>query len=298
MKNILTIVFKLTLSCLVAGFVMGSFYIMTSKAKKHNEHVNEEKVMYSLLGYKDAAKVPDSLKLYELYRYVVSGPGGKFIGYLIPAGDGRDAGYSFVSLDLTGKLAGLKEVSLSREKAMDRDSRDKAVKAALGTGKDILYADKTIITCENSSRKAYLVTGRFPGFKNFVSVMLALKPDFSIEGLAVLEHEEDPGLGAEIEKDYFKNQFIDKSFETLRTLDVVKEPIPEKYLKALENRLQKDDTDKIRQQFKDHAIYALTGATISSRSVTNGVRGIVQKFAYRLDILDKVLQEQKIAVPF
>ncbi len=52
MKNIITIVFRLTLSCLVAGFIMGTpFFIMTSKAKKQNEHVNEEKVMYSLLGY-------------------------------------------------------------------------------------------------------------------------------------------------------------------------------------------------------------------------------------------------------
>jgi len=298
MKDIVTIIFRLTLSCLVAGFIMGTFFILTSKAKKHNEHVNEEKVMYSLLGYKDASEIPDSLKFYELYRYVVSGPGGKFIGYLVPTGGGKDGGHSFVSLDLTGKLADIKKVSISSENAMDKDSRDKAIAAALGSGKDILYADKTIIVSENAGRNAYLVTGKFPGFKNFVSVMLALKPDFSVQGLAILEHEEDPGLGAEIEKDYFKNQFIDKSFETLKTLDVVKEPIPEKYLKALENRMQKDEAEKIRRQFKNHDIYALTGATISSRSVTNGVRGIVQKFAYRLNILDTVLKEQKIVVPF
>ena len=45
MKNIFTIIIRLTLSCLVAAFVMGLFFVLTSKAKKHNEHVNEEKTM-------------------------------------------------------------------------------------------------------------------------------------------------------------------------------------------------------------------------------------------------------------
>ena len=298
MKNIITIILRLTLSCLVAGFVMGCFFILTSNAKKHNEHMNEEKVMYSLLGYSDASKVPSSLKLCEIYRYLVSAPQGKLIGYLVPTGDGKDAGHAFITLELAGTFADLKKVDISDEAVKDKDSRDKALAAALGSGKDLIYADKTIVVTENGNRTAYLVTGKFPGFKNFVSVMLALKPDFLVRGLAILEHEEDPGLGAEIEKDYFKNQFIDKSFATLKTLDVVKEPIPEQYLKGLERRVSQDESDKVLEQFKDHAIYALTGATISSRSVTNGVKGVVQKFAYRLNILDTVVKEQKIAVPF
>jgi Na+-translocating ferredoxin:NAD+ oxidoreductase subunit G len=298
MKNIITIIVRLTLSCLIAAFVIGLFFVLTSKAKKHNEHVNEEKVMYSLLGYKGNARVPENLKLYGVYRYVVSDPKGKSIGYLVPTGQGEKAAFSFINIDLDGNLIEQKQVTISQEDAAERESRDKAIQVALGSGKELTYADKTIIVTENGSRIAYLVTGKFPGFKTFISAMLALKPDFGVRGLAILEHEEDPGLGAEIEKDYFKNQFVGKSFDTLRNLDVVKEPIPEEYLKALENRLQKEDETKMREQFKDHAIYALTGATISSRSVTNGVKGTVKKFAYRLNILDKVLKDQKIAVPF
>jgi electron transport complex protein RnfG len=298
MKNIITIIIRLTLSCLVAAFVMGLFFVLTSKAKKHNEHVNEEKVMYSLLGYKGDARAPESLKLHEVYRYVVSAPKGKSIGYLVPTGQGEAASFSFINLDLDGKLIEQKQVAVTVVDVAEKESRNKAIQAVLGPGQEITYADKTIIATENGNRIAYLVTGKFPGFKTFISAMLALKPDFSVRGLAILEHEEDPGLGAEIEKDYFKNQFVDKSFETLKTLDVVKEPLPEEYLKALENRLEKEEAAKIRAQFKDHAIYALTGATISSRSVNNGVKGTVKKFAYRLNILDKVLNEQKIAVPF
>jgi Na+-translocating ferredoxin:NAD+ oxidoreductase subunit G len=298
MKNIITIIIRLTLSCLAAAFVMGLFFVLTSKAKKHNEHVNEEKVMYSLLGYKGDTRAPDSLKLHQVFRYVVSDPKGKSIGYLVPTGQNETASFSFINIDLDGKIIEQKQVAVTAVDAAEKESRDKAILAVLGSGKDIAYADKTIIATENGNRIAYLVTGKFSGFKTFISAMLALKPDFSVRGLAILEHEEDPGLGAEIEKDYFKNQFIGKSFETLKTLDVVKEPIPEEYLKALEGRLEKEEAAKIRAQFKDHAIYALTGATISSRSVNNGVKGTVKKFVYRLNILDKVLKEQKIAVPF
>ena len=155
MKEIITIVIRLTVSCLVAGLVMGSFFILTSKAKKHNAHVNEEKVIYSLLGYQNSAKVPESMKLYDLYRYVVSGPDGKFIGYLIPTGNGKEAGHLFVSLDLSGNLADQKQVSIKSEEAMDEENRDKAIVAALGSGKDILLADKTIIVyCASGGRSA------------------------------------------------------------------------------------------------------------------------------------------------
>ena len=52
MKEIITIVVRLTLTCLLAATVMGLCFIFTSNAKKHNEHVKEQKVMYELLGYK------------------------------------------------------------------------------------------------------------------------------------------------------------------------------------------------------------------------------------------------------
>ena len=52
MKDILSIVIRLTVSCLLAASVMGICFIFTSNAKKHNEHVKEQQVMYELLGYK------------------------------------------------------------------------------------------------------------------------------------------------------------------------------------------------------------------------------------------------------
>ncbi|MDZ7697808.1 MAG: hypothetical protein U5R49_13095 [Deltaproteobacteria bacterium] len=51
MKEIIRITVALTISCLMAGLLMGSVFIITDKAKKHNEQVNEHRTMLQLIGY-------------------------------------------------------------------------------------------------------------------------------------------------------------------------------------------------------------------------------------------------------
>jgi electron transport complex protein RnfG len=290
----MTIIIRLTLSCMLAATVMGAAFLVTNKAKKHNEHVNEQNVRYALLGYSQEKPIPESMTLHEIYRYIVSDVNGQSIGYLLPGKDGL----IFVTIDMAGKIVENKPVQIDEAKIREKEERDKVIREIVGGGKDVSFADQTIVVTENGKRKAYLLDGKFTGFKTFIGVMLALDPQFSLLGLEILEHEEDPGLGAEIEQDYFRNQFKGKSFENLKGLDVVKEPLPDAYFQALEGNVAESDAAAILKQYVDHDIYALTGATISSRAVSNGVKGIVKKFAYRLNILDAVLADEKIAVAF
>jgi H+/Na+-translocating ferredoxin:NAD+ oxidoreductase subunit G len=298
MKEIITIVVRLTLSCLLAATVMGLCFIFTSNAKKHNEHVKEQKVMLQLLGYKGDVKVPETVAMHEVYRYVISGNDMQSIGYLLPEGHGETSGFVFVNIDLDGKMIENKPVELAEKDALEAELRDKAVQDTVGAGYTVVYADKTIVVTDNGARIAYLLGGKFQGFKTFINVMLAVDPNFAMVGFEVLEHEEDPGLGAEIEQDYFKNQLKGKPFEAMKTIDVVKAPIPSDYLKALNGKLTDEETLAFREKYKSKDVYALTGATISTKAVTNGVKGIVTKFAYRINVLDKVLQEQQLAVSF
>lgn len=293
MKDILTIVMRLTLSCILAATVMGAAFLTTNKAKKHNEHVNEQKVRFALLGYSDQKPIPESMALQAIYRYIISDANSQAIGYLLPAKEG----FIFVTLDMEGEILDKKEVQVEETRIAEKEERDKIIRE-LAEGKDVLFADQTVVVTDNGKRVAYLLDGKFTGFKTFIGVMLALDPQFSLLGLEILEHEEDPGLGAEIEQDYFKNQFKNRTFENLRGLDVVKEPLPDNYFQALEGNIAETEAAAILKQYLDHDIYALTGATISSRAVNNGVKGIVKKFAYRLNILDTALAEQKIAVAF
>ncbi|MHB8148629.1 MAG: FMN-binding protein [Desulfobulbia bacterium] len=298
MKDILTIIFRLTVACLLAGLVMGTAFIATNKAKKHNIHVNEQKVMLSLLGYSEKNPAPDSVAMHEMYRYLVGEGEELTMGYLLPLQDGT---FSFVTIDLAGTFVAQTPVALVAEKATEEGERTQAVGAAIGADKLLRYADQTIVVTDNGKRMAYLLPGRFPGFKTFIGAMLALDQDFTIRGLEIMEHEEDPGLGAEIDQEYFKNQFKGKPLETVKKLEVKKTPLPEEYLKALEagkSGLGAEEVARIQEQYQDDDIYALTGATISSSAVTNGVKAMVKKFAYRLAILDRVLAEQHIATPF
>jgi len=300
MKDIATIIFRLTISCLLAGLVMGTAFVLTNKAKLHNAEEREHKVMLGLLGYSAATSAPESLALHAVHRYIVTSGENSTIGYLVPL---KGEGFSFVEIGLDGAFVGQQPVKLAAEQAGEAGTRDAAITAAVGAGKSLRYADQTIIVTENGRRSAYLLPGVFPGFKTFVKVILALDPTFSILGLEIMEHEEDPGLGGEIVQGYFKNQFKGKTFEALKKLGVVKTPLPEEYRRVLtlgknNEAIGPEEVAKVQAQYQDKDIYALTGATISSRAVTNGVKGIANKFAYRLAILDKVLAAQHIAVAF
>ncbi|MDJ0623067.1 MAG: FMN-binding protein [Desulfocapsaceae bacterium] len=288
MKDILTIIFRLTLSCILAATVMGTTFVLTNKAKKHNEHVKEERVAFSLLGFEGEA--PESVAMNTVYRYVVSRAGEQFIGYLMP---GENDGYVFLQLDLDGNLVTSDEVNLTDEKVRQQADREGGIMNAIGPGNAIRFAEQFQVISNSDERAAYLITGKFPGYKTNIAVMMALNTDFSIIGFEVLEHEEDPGLGGEIEKPYFKNQFKDKPFEVMRDIDVIKEPIPNEYLEALERDLPPEQIEEIMEKYRGNDIYALTGATISAVAVADGLKGMIKKFAYRVSLLDSVTEKNE-----
>ena len=51
MREIIKITIALTVSCLLAGLVIGATFIFTARAKQHNEHLNMQQTMLELLGY-------------------------------------------------------------------------------------------------------------------------------------------------------------------------------------------------------------------------------------------------------
>jgi electron transport complex protein RnfG len=92
------------------------------------------------------------------------------------------------------------------------------------------------------------------GYQGIIRLMVGLTPDLGkITGLAVLEQVETPGLGGRIGEKEFQDQF--KEVNTDPSVGWVKNKAPDK------------DTD----------IQAVTGATISSRSVVSIVNKSIQE---------------------
>jgi electron transport complex protein RnfG len=283
---------------------MGGVFTITAKAKKENEYLNVQETMIGLLGYDKENPPPSDLRLYSIYRYVIDDNQEKYLGYMIPVGKGGEIGYKLLIITLDGKFQALHDVDITPEKATERRERKTALSAVLEPPKTFVYGDETVIVRMGGKRFAYLLPGEFQGFKTFINVMLALDPSFEILGLEIMEHEEDPGLGGEIEQDYFKNQFKNKTFEMVEELTVIKEPLPDEYRRILEQThrekgvFSEEEIARIRSKYQDQDIYALTGATISSKAVTDGVKGMIKRFAYRIEVLDRVIARQHVTAAF
>ena len=74
--------------------------------------------------------------------------------------------------------------------------------------------------------------------------------------------------------------------------------MPDDLRAAITTKKPTDADKKLRADHAGDDIYALTGATISSRSVLNGNQAMVKKFVYRIELLDKVIRDQGIKVTF
>lgn len=94
----------------------------------------------------------------------------------------------------------------------------------------------------------YIATSYGKGYSGYINVMVAVNREMAVKDIKILSHTETPGLGDEIERKYFTQRFQGKSVDQL---EVVKMEDP--------NRIE-----------------AISGATISSRAVTKGVREGVQ----------------------
>lgn len=304
MKEIIRITIGLTISCLVAAIVMGSVFAITDKAKKHNEHVRVQDTMLGLLGYGKTNPPPSDLRLVTIYRYTLNEQGNIRLGYMLPVSETGRETYELMVVTPDGNFVEKLPLKITTEAASEAPERETALGSALKPSTSFSFADSAIVALKGKDRIAYLLPSEFPGFKTFVKVILALDTRFSVIGLEIMEHEEDPGLGAEIVQPYFKNQFKGKPFDRLKELKVIKEPLPDEYKAALEGKglgkgtISRAEVDALRQKYQGKEIFSITGATISSRAVTNGVISAAKKFSYRLKALENVISAQQIAVVF
>lgn len=102
----------------------------------------------------------------------------------------------------------------------------------------------------------YVVESYGKGYSSFIHTMIAVNDSMKITNINILGHAETPGLGDEVEKPQWRNQFIGKSLDNMQVVKT-------------------QGTDKIQ---------AVSGATISSRAVVNAERDAL---SYLIKVLQK-----------
>lgn len=255
----------LAVTCLLAGAVLGVAYYFTEPVRQAETIKTEAQLVRKLLELGEGSRVT------EVRRYIQQVPKLR-IGYLLPRelrivnGDGK-LEKSIPTPD-----------SLSEKSVEDIDRW-----VAEHDGGH--FSGRFFIGYMNEKLAGYVTESSHYGFKSNIRFFVALTPDFQIRGVEVVSHEEDPGLGAEMTKPQFKNQFTGRKIENLQELKVVKDPLPEERRQSALSR-EKMAFDAWAAQYGAPTvpIYAVTGATISSRGLTDGVKEAVMHLKYRLAI--------------
>lgn len=127
---------------------------------------------------------------------------------------------------------------------------------------EVKLPEGTVITDVNKGLKGNEVVGYAikvtpKGFGGLIDMMVGISADGKIGGIKILSHGETPGLGANSTNISFYGQYKDKSAES--QLEVVKTGAS-----------------------GDNQIQAITGATITSRAVTNGVNEAIEFYSSSL----------------
>jgi len=102
----------------------------------------------------------------------------------------------------------------------------------------------------------YVVEGFGKGYSSYINILVSVDKNFVVKKVSVISHAETPGLGDEILKSYFLDQFKGKDVEHLVVI--------------------KGETE--------NEIEAISGATISSRAVAedgvrNSIKMLIDKFS-------------------
>ena len=264
-RDIVKIAICLAMTCLLAGAVLGVAYYFTEPVRQAEMIKTEARLVRKLLELGDGSTVT------EVRRYIQQTPKLR-IGYLLPQ--------ELRIVDGEGKLV----KSIPVPATLDGKSADdiNCWVAEQGGGH---YAGRFFVGKKDGKLAGYVTESSRYGFKSHIRFFVALTPDFQIRGVEVVSHEEDPGLGAEMTKPQFKNQFTGRTAETLSELVVVKDPLPaERRTAAMAREAMPFEAWVAQYGAPTTPIYAVTGATISSRGLTEGVKEAVAHLKYRLNI--------------
>ncbi len=260
-REIVRIVLSMSVACLAGAAVLGLVYLGTERYRRASVEAAEREAI------RDMLRLDASARLLEVRQYLA--PGARQVVYRA-APLGATAGTAHeVTFTLDGALAGERDVPV-----------------AVPVGKEWTPLGRMFVATRAGQPAGFVVQGETHGYKAPIRLFVAMEPDFEIIDMRIIETTDDPGLGAEVAQPWFREQYVGRTAEEIARLDVTKDPMPEDWKQALVAFARRAPDGPARhrellQRERRKPIYAVTGATISSRAVTEGVRKTVDHFRRR-----------------
>jgi len=262
----LRIAASMTVACALGALVLGGVYVATERYARAARADGERRAVVELLGLDASASIQEV---------------GQF---LIP--DRGEVVYEARPFGAGGAPA--------RRLAFTLDGRLVAGDAQAG-GEKPRPLGRLFIATRGGAPLGFVVEGVARGYKNRIRFLIGLDRDFAITGVRVVEHEEDPGLGAEVATRAFGGQFIGRGARDAAALEVTRDPMPEDWRAALAQLSRvpaapwRERQRGLIERERARPIYAVTGATISSRALTEGLKTTVDHFRRRWALLEPAL---------
>jgi Na+-translocating ferredoxin:NAD+ oxidoreductase subunit G len=264
-REIARIAVNLAVVCALSAVVLGGVFMGTDRYQKAATLARERRAVIDMLALGGDARV------LEVKQFLA--PEKREVVYRVkPYGD---------------EAAPVREVVFTLEGALR--STNPAAPAAVPAS--LVSLGRLFVARQAGQPAGFVIEGESRGYKNRIRFFVALDTAFTVQGVRVVEHEEDPGLGAEVATPWFQGQFVGRTADRVVQAEVAKLPMPEDWRAAL-NGLATEPAGAWRaknaaliSREAGQPIYAVTGATISSRALTRGVRTTVDHFRRRWALL-------------
>ena len=118
---------------------------------------------------------------------------------------------------------------------------------------------------ENNKVTGYAIPIAGKGLWGTMYGYFAIEPDAeTVKGITFYKHKETPGLGAEVDKDWFKNNFIGKKL-TDKNGELVS-------IEVVKGYVSKTDPDAL------HKVDGISGATITGSGLTTFLKSDLEKY--------------------
>jgi electron transport complex protein RnfG len=262
--EVLRIAVSMTATCAVGAAILGGVFLATERYATEAQVRGERRAVAEMLGLDSTASV------LEVRQYLA--PERREVVYRTAPAEAAEGTELVFTLD--GALV-----------------RRAGVAAEAPVAKGLEPLGRLFVARRGGASAGFVTEGVARGYKNRIRFFVALDAGFHVAGVRVVEHEEDPGLGAEVATPWFQGQYVGRAAADLPALDVTRDPMPEDWRAALRARGRLGPAEwrsryaTLLEREGSKSVYAVTGATISSRALTDGVRATAHHFERRWALL-------------